>query len=317
MKISYEKAAQYLLDHDNYLILTHKSPDGDTLGSAIALCLALRMIGKHAYILKNPGTTARYTARIEDLLAEDGYQPTQVVAVDIADVSMLPLVSRSFADRIDLAIDHHFTHNPYAKEYLVDAEAAACGEIIWEVIKIMKSPIDQRLAEAIYIAVSTDTSCFLNSNTTARTHQTVAELYPFGIDFVGINRTFFIMKTRARLAIEAALISNMNFYRDGQIAVIMITSDLISETGTNEDDMDNITSITRTIEGVELGISIRERADGKSKISMRSSERANVAKICEHFGGGGHVRAAGCSLDLPPKEAEEMLIQTILNENLY
>lgn len=317
MKITLDAAANFLRTQDRFIILTHKSPDGDTLGSAIALCHALRACEKEAYVLPNEGATARYAPWLAAVTAPPEYQPDCVLAVDIAANNMLSKAAVPYADRIALALDHHISHKEYAAQTVVDPDAAACGEIIWRLVALLGIPVTREIAEAVYIAVATDTSCFLNSNTTAATHRITAELYPYGVDFDGINRIFFVVKTRARLAIEAALIQNMHFYRDGEIAVMQITNDLIRQTGVYEDDLDNISSLARSIEGVEVGIVVRERAHGVSKVSMRSSSRANVSAICSHFGGGGHVRAAGCTISLPPAQAEEKIIAEIDANNLY
>ncbi|MEG2569860.1 MAG: bifunctional oligoribonuclease/PAP phosphatase NrnA [Clostridia bacterium] len=316
MKISYEEAAKYLSENDSYLILTHKNPDGDTLGSACALCRGLRSAGKQAFVLENAGATARYTQYLDGLIAEDSYIPSKIIAVDIADTKLFPPASCEYGEKVDLVLDHHVSHKSFAAHELVDADAAACGEIIWTVLKLMGAPLNREIANAIYVAISTDTSCFLNSNTTAHTHETAAQLYAYGIDFEGINRTFFVVKTRARLAVEARLISNMRFYLDGKLAVMEITKKLVEETGADEDDLDNISSLARSIEGVEVGMLIRERVEGESKISMRSSSYADVAKICGHFGGGGHIRAAGCAIKMPTAEAEAFVVATIMKEKL-
>lgn len=316
-RITLEDAAAFLQGQNDFMILTHKNPDGDTLGSAIALCHALRACGKEAYVFPNEGATERYAPWLNAVTAPLGHRSGCILSVDTAAVDMLPNTASALASQVALALDHHISHREYAAQTFVNPDAAACGEIIWRLVQLLHVPVTREIAEAIYIAVSTDTSCFLNSNTTAETHRIVAELYPYGVDFETINRMFFILKTKARLALEAALIQNMHFYHHGQIAIVQITLALISETGATEDDLDNISSLTRSIEGVEVGIVVREREPGVSKISMRSSSRADVSRICSHFGGGGHIRAAGCTIALPPAQAEEKLIAEIDAHKLY
>lgn len=317
MQISLEVARDLLREQDNFFILTHKNPDGDTLGSAAALCCALRACGKRAFLLKNPGATERYSPWIDALLAPSDAQPGCILAVDTATSNMLPESAAPLAPQTFLTIDHHVSHREFAAYTVLDAEAAACGEIIWRLIALLGVPITREIAEAIYIAISTDTSCFLNSNTTADTHRIAAELYPFGVRFELIHRLFFIVKSRARLALEAALIQGVHFYHHGEIAVMHVTLEMQRDIGATEDDLDNISSLARSIDGVEVGILVREIAPNHSKISMRSGIRADVSRICAHFGGGGHVRAAGCSIALSPAQAEEHLLSEIEAHKLY
>lgn len=311
MKISLEKTAENLLSQDNILILTHKNPDGDTQGSAIALCLGLRSLGKTAFILENEGTTPRFKARLIGLEAESDFTPSYVVAVDSATAERLSLSASGYADKVDLAVDHHISHREYAKETYVDGESAACGEIIWELLTLMQVKIIDKIAEALYIAISTDTSCFLNANTTARTHEIISKILPNVPHFPALHREFFVVKTKARLAVESILISSINFYLDGKIAVMRLTLDDIEKAKANEDDLDNIVSLARSVDGVELGILLRETKDGGTKASLRSSDAFNVSDICAHFGGGGHIRAAGATLDMCLDDAEVALIKVI------
>ena len=137
MRISLEQTAKSLKNLDNILILTHKNPDGDTQGSAIALCLGLRSLGKKAYILENEGTTPRFKARLMGLEAESGFTPDSIVAVDSATVERLSLSAADYADKVDLAVDHHISHREYAKETYVDGDAAACAEALWHLRPVL------------------------------------------------------------------------------------------------------------------------------------------------------------------------------------
>ena len=311
MQITLNQTADILRANNNFLILTHKNPDGDTLGSAIALCLSLRALHKNAFILENEGTTERFLSRISPLCVNCEYTPDFIISVDTAARDMLSINASIFAERVNLAIDHHISHKEYAEKLLLEGDSAACGEIVWELIRALNVEVSDDIAEAVYIAISTDTSCFLNANTTARTHKIASELFAFDLDFSALHRVFFVEKSRARLAIEASLISGMNFYLDGKVAIMRLTLDEIARTGATEDDLDNISALARSVSGVELGILVRERAHNVCKISMRSSEKFNVAEICAHFGGGGHVRAAGATIELSPIEAEAAIVERL------
>ncbi|MBR5479369.1 MAG: DHH family phosphoesterase [Clostridia bacterium] len=311
MKISLNEVADTLLLNDNILILTHKNPDGDTQGSAIALCLALKSRGKRAYILANEGTTPRFKARLMSLEAPEDFAPDFVVAVDSATEERLCLSANNYLGKVDLAVDHHISHKEYAKKTYV-GDNAACGEIIWEIITLMGVEITDKIAEALYIAISTDTSCFLNANTSARTHEIVSKFFSMVPNVPALHREFFVVKSKARLAVESLLIASISFHLNGAVAVMKLTLEDIKKTGASEDDLDNIVALARSIDGVELGILLRETTDSGVKASLRSSDKFNSSDICAVFGGGGHVRAAGAtiahiSLDM----AEDAIIKAL------
>lgn len=311
MKISFADVINELKNNDNFLILTHKNPDGDTIGSAVALCTSLRACGKCAYIMHNAGITPRFTSMTSPLIAKEDFNSNYIITVDIAAPEMFANGCAEYANKVDLAIDHHISHREFANKTYVEGDSAACGEIIWNIINALGVNITSEIARACYIAISTDTSCFLNANTTARTHEIAAQIYNYDVDFDDIHRIFFVEKTRARLKIEAKLISGMNFYLDNQVAIMRLNNSDISEAKATEDDLDNISALARSVEGVELGILVREKGDS-CKISMRSSDKFNAAEICEKLGGGGHIRAAGATIEGTPSEVEEKIIAAIM-----
>jgi len=310
VSMTLSSTVEYLKSHDGFLILTHKNPDGDAVGSASALCRALRAIGKHAAVFPNPGFTSRYAAYLNGLTNLD-FTPSCIVAVDIADAKLIPAAAEKHAGNVALAIDHHGTHKTFAEHLFLDSDAAACGEIIYHLVRELDAELTTEIASALYVAVSTDTGCFLHSSTTAESHRIAAKLLSTGVDIVPIHRDFFITKSRARLAVEANLIDSMHFYHSGKAAIMQLSLELIDKTQATEDDLDNISALARAVEGVELGILIREMADGTCKLSVRSGERVNAAELCAEFDGGGHIRAAGCTINASPKDAEIQLISAI------
>ena len=161
------EAARLLLGWDRLLLLTHVRPDGDTVGSAAALCRALRDLGKTAYLLPNPQLTATYAPYAAPYTAPEGFVPDRVVSVDIAALSLLPENARPYGERIDLAIDHHPSQGFFARETCLEADSAACGEIVYDIITRL-TPVTPDIALPLYVAVSTDTGCFVYSNTTPR-----------------------------------------------------------------------------------------------------------------------------------------------------
>jgi len=296
MMLTIRDTTEFLLRTDDILILTHQNPDGDTCGSAAALCAALRSLGKRCFIFPNSTITGRYLSFIVDYLTnDDTWKPDTIVAVDIADISLLTEDTKKFSDNIDLCIDHHPSNRLYAKRTLLDSKAAANGEIILDLIRDFGVSITQDIALPLYLAISTDTGCFRYSNTTSRTFRAAADLLDTGIDFADINRRFFETKSRSRLLIEQRINESIRFLDEGRTAIAAITRQLIDDSGAKEEDIENISSFLRSIEGVEIAVLLRERGDDLWKISVRTSSVANASRICAVLGGGGHARAAGCT----------------------
>ena len=309
--MTYTEAAAWLKDHDRYLILTHKRPDGDTIGCAAALCRGLRGLGKTAHICPGTGETHLFTPYLEGLLAPEGYEPEAVVGVDIAARGLFTKSGQPWLERgIDLAIDHHPSQEFFAKETCLDAGRAACGEIIYDILKEL-GQINQETAVPLYVAVSTDTGCFQYSNTTADTHRVAAALMDTGIDVFPLNKRHFRTKTWARLQVERLIVERMHRYEDGKIAVAPISLSLMDEAGATEEDMEDIAAFLGQIEGVETSITIREKAEGGCKLSVRTSGGLNATRVCALLGGGGHAAAAGCSVQGSLAQAEEAILAAV------
>ena len=220
------QAAELLRTFDNVLILTHVRPDGDTVGCAAALCAGLRRLGKTAYLLPNPeltDTTAPYFRPYE---APEGFTPDKVVSTDIATAGLFPENARPYAERVDLAIDHHPSFESFGRENIVRPEAAACGELIYDILAQL-GPITAELALPLYVAVSTDTGCFAYANTTAQTHAVAAALLRTGIDYQTVNKVFFRTKSRKRMQLEAAILNDCEFYDRDRVAVLSVPLSLM------------------------------------------------------------------------------------------
>lgn len=305
---SLEHAASVLRDAERVTILCHQFPDGDTLGAGSALCRGLRQLGKRAAVRCSDQIGPKYAFLFQGL-EDDDFEPDLIVAVDIADRTLLgePLLSQ-YGGKIDLSIDHHRMGTPFAKEYYIDPTAAATCEIIFSLMKLLGVRIEKPVADALYTGITTDTGCFKYVNTTPHTHRIAAELMEAGADSVDIDRAMFDTKSRARLDLERRVLHSMRFTHNGEIAIIRLTKRMIAESGAVEDDLDGIASIPRSIEGVRIGITLREKNDGAFKVSMRARPPADASKICAEFGGGGHKGAAGCTLKFPPEEAEAKIL---------
>lgn len=303
-----QECSQLLLSKNNILIITHTNPDGDTLCSAAALCSALRRAGKRANLFRNPAVTTKYMPHVEKYFAPKSFKSKYIVSVDVATEKMF---AEGFDGAIDLCIDHHPTNSHYAKKELVCPDKAACGEIVLAVIKEMCGGITQEEADLLYIAVTTDTGCFQYLNTNAATFRAAAELLEYGADTGMVNVKFFRKASRARLKLEGMIYSTMGFYRDGKISVAIITKEMLRQAGASEEDCDDLAGLAGRAEGASVNITIRERDNGSSKVSVRTGRDVSSSDICAVFGGGGHAMAAGCTIDCPPEKARDMLLAMI------
>lgn len=311
MKISIEKAVGMLLSEDDIAIIVHAHPDGDTLGSGYALCQALRAVGKRACVIGEDEIPKAYKFMKEDGDKED-FEPRFIVAVDIATVKLMgDCVGERFKDRVDLCIDHHVTNSMYAKNVLLDDTASAASEIIFKMIPMLGAKITPKMAEELYIGVSTDTGCFRYSNVTPTTLRIAAELMELGADCARINREIFETKSRSFAELERMALSSTQMFFDGRVALITVTQDMFKESGSGEDEFDKIAALPRQIEGVLVGAAMREQKNGTYKVSVRTNPPVNAAEICMLMNGGGHPAAAGCVLNGTIEENKETLLKTI------
>ena len=304
------EAARLLLGWDELLLLTHVRPDGDTVGSAAALCQALRDRGKTAYLLPNPELTATYAPYAAPYAAPEGFVPRHVVSVDIAALSLLPENARPYQDRIDLAIDHHPSQEFFARETCLEAESAACGEIVYNIITRL-TPVTPDIALPLYVAVSTDTGCFVYSNTTARTPRIAAALMDCGIDAAPVNKALFRTKSRTRLAMEAWMAEWAEYYDHDRVVVMQIPLSLCLDYKATEADVEELSSLAALVEGTDCGVTLRELKDGRVKISLRTGPRVNATEVCALLGGGGHAAAAGATLHGTLSEVKQAVLQAI------
>ena len=302
------EAAQWLLTRNGFTIVTHRRPDGDTLGSAAALCRGLRSLGKSAHILYNPEVTDKY-AHLLTGLSKPAAQPGDViVSVDVAAPGMLPDAFLYLLERIDLRIDHHRSADSFTAFELVDPQAAACGQIIFDVMQHLGVHLDSPMANALYTAISTDTGCFRYANTQSRTFEVAAACAAVSKDLPQLNQVLFETNSLKRLKLQGWIIDNLQFLCNGQIAICALPLAVEQAMGLTEDDMENISGFPRSIEGVKIAATLRQQPDGIVKVSVRALPEYDASAICRQFGGGGHRGAAGASMDMTLEAATEAII---------
>ncbi len=302
------------------LILLHRGPDGDAIGSAFALRQALHALGSEAWCVcadEIPDRLRFLASPMQESLllsaVPEEFVPERVISVDVASPAQLGDLREIYGEHVDLMIDHHENGMAFAPCY-IRPDAAATGEILFDVIRTLaeqgKLEITDEICTDLYAAISSDTGCFRYSNVTPETHARAAELVASGIDCAQINHRLFESKSMEQLKATAAGISNLNLFYDGKLAVITFPYALKAALGLFDEHLETLVDVARSLAGVSVAVSIRQPTrETTFRVSTRSSCDYNVAELCAHFGGGGHTRAAGCTLSA--KDIEEAMKQIV------
>ena len=297
------ETAAWLRQHDHYTILTHRRPDGDTLGSAALLCRALRAIGKTAHVLHNPETTPKYQFVVEGLTKPKEAEGDTILCVDVATPGLLPDAFLHLADKIDLRIDHHRNNGPFTTHEYNYATRASCAQVVYDVLEELGVELDIPMADAMYVGISTDTGCFQFGNTKDETFMAGALCARVTPNLPKLNRDLFATFSLTRLKLQGWIVENAHFTQGGKVCVCGLSKKTLETLGVTEDDLENIAGFPRSIQGVVVSATLREEADGKLKLSVRAPAEVNAEEICKKFGGGGHKGAAAAVLDMPMDEA--------------
>lgn len=299
--------AKVLAEKQNIIIYPHINMDGDALGSAAALCKGLRDLGKNCYILIEddiPGNLLfldkGYTTHDQDIIEN----PEVSVCVDCGEEKRFPKRAEKFQQgEITICIDHHATTKFICDYNYVDSGRAATGELIYDLLCEMGVLIDKEIGEAVFAAITTDTGNFQYSNTSKKSHEIMAALYDAGIDANDISIELYENVRIEKIMIENKVMSTLELLCDGKAAICYMTEAMLTETGATGDETDGVVQKMRSISGVEIAAFLKEQGDGKVKASLRSKRYADVAAIASSFGGGGHIRAAGCTMECTMEEA--------------
>ena len=297
MLIDLSEAVEFLKGCEDAVILTHQSPDGDCIGAGFALNDLLEALGKRSRVLCSDEFPKRYDFMTSVGSGEE-FEPKTVIAVDIADPQLMGNLRETYENKVQLCIDHHISNVGYAEKTLLNAGASATCELIYELADAMKIQMSDHCAACIYTGIATDTGCFKYECTTARCHEIAAELMKsHKLKYAKINREMFDVKSIGRLKMERIVTDLMEYYLDNRLTMICITSDILNEQHVDANDLDGCASIPLQVEGVEVGVTIKEKSENEYKVSMRSANDVNVSAICQTLGGGGHIRAAGCTVE--------------------
>lgn len=309
LNLQLQEIATWLWQKDDIVILTHKHPDGDTLGAAFGLYYAFIENGKSACVINADSFPEKFSYFYpSSMKVSDGQI---IVAVDIADAQLLGGSLEAYREKVDLCIDHHRINRLSSKRKFVDEHASSTCEIVFELLQYWGITVSQRAADALYTGICTDTGCFRYSNTTAASLRVAAKLMDCGARAEEINRTMFEIKSFARLSLERIVLDEMKFYYENRCCLVTVTNAMMLQAKADESTFDGIPAMTRMVEGVQIGVTIREKDSMHYKISFRTSQEVDASALAACFNGGGHVRAAGCTMEGTLEEVHDRLLDEI------
>ena len=310
--LNLRQTAKYLKKHNNYIILTHASPDGDTLGSAYALYYGLREINKCAMVICPDIIPKKYDYFVT-ATTHISKENATIIAVDVADPRLLGSLQEQFGDKIDLNIDHHISNTKFAKNLYLDDKASATAECIFELLVKMKVNINDITAKAIYTGIATDTGCFKHSNVTEKTHIIASLLYEYNINAPEINRLMFDTKSKRLIELEKMVLETAEFHFDDKCMLLAVTEEMQQKTGCGGTELEGIAFISRSVEGVLAGITLKQIAKDEFKVSLRTFNPVDASEICKELGGGGHKGAAGATVKGSLEEVKEKVLAAVKN----
>lgn len=321
--IAFEALCERLTERRDTLLLLHRNPDGDAVGSAFALRELLTSLGSRAWCVcesEIPERLRFLSAPAQESVLPAGvpadFSDVRVISADVASPAQLGALRERFETQTDFMIDHHGAGTPFA-DFYTDPRSAATGEIVFDVIRRLeqqnRAHMTPRMAELLYAAISSDTGCFRYSNVTPDTHRRAADLVATGIDCADINHRLFDSKPLGLLRAEAMGVEHLRVSHGGRVALIAVSYAERMAAGLEDHDLETLVDVARSLAGVEVAISLRQPTEeGIFRASVRSSGAFNASALCAGFGGGGHEKAAGCTVYAPDIEsAAAMLLGAI------
>ena len=324
---TFSETVDVLCEKKDTVILCHARPDPDARGSAIALKRLLESAGMRAYILCENEMPKRleFLGCGQDSILMDSlpasFEGARVVSVDTASPSQLGCLAEKYLESVELMIDHHGKGIQYADGYIIPG-AAATGELIFDISREMLrrgavKSIDPITDTAIYAAISSDTGCFRYSSVTPKTHNIAASLVSSGVDAAEVNYKLYDCKPFIQLKAEKLGVENMSFYRGGKIGIIEFPYSLKAKHGIDDEYMETLVDVARSVEGVEIAAVIRQPSErGSFRCSMRSNCDFDVSAVCASLGGGGHIKAAGCTIEASDTGEAKRILLAALGEKI-
>jgi bifunctional oligoribonuclease and PAP phosphatase NrnA len=314
--------ARWLQEHDDYLVVSHVNPDGDAVGSVLAMAELLHLLGK-SFVLVNEGSTPRrfhFLERAEDIVDLSVQQIdrkfTHVIALDCASFERIGTVRELLVDDVRLLnIDHHPTNSRYGDVHLVRADAASTTEILYDLVKQCYPRLMNRaLAEPLYTGLLTDTGSFRYSNTNRQVMIAAADLLSHDLDPAAIATHALETASVEHIELLKRTLPSLQRHAEGKVALIKVTLADMQSSGAQDEDVEDLVSYPRRMEGVHVGVLLKEREHNEVKVSLRSNTDLDVSRVAQSFGGGGHAKAAGCTYTGPLVEAEQALLNRLYQE---
>ena len=320
------ETAARIRGNESTLILFHRHPDGDAIGSGFGLKLVLEAMGCTAYCVcedEIPERLRFLTEGLQDSILKESlpadFVPTQIISVDTASPAQAGILYPDYEGRFDLMIDHHAKGEMYADGY-IDGHASSAGELVYrlsrELVRSGRIPaIPEGVDRLLYAAISSDTGCFRYSNASPETHRAAAALLEAGFDSADLNHRLFGVKSYKLLQAEKVGFDRLRLYADGKLGIVAMPYAVMEQYGFTDEHLGTLVDVARGLQGVQVAVAIRQpKAEGVYRVSMRSSCEADVAAICAEFGGGGHIKAAGCTVtcDGGMDEVVEMISRALL-----
>jgi len=313
--VSLELTAQWLREKDDILLTTHVNPDGDGLGAQSALYLALKSMGKRVRVVNHDPLPRSYTwLPYKDAVeVSDNIPPHQVcVVLDAGDFGRIRDGVKRDEFKLLINIDHHFSNKMYGDLNWIEPEASATGEMVYRLIKSLGVKVDRDIAESVYTSVVTDTGSFKYSNTTAQVHRLAAELIDAGAQVSAICNRIFASVTQPALELLRLALAGLHTRDGGKVGVMTLSQTDFAKSGALDEDTDNLVDFVRKVDGVQVAVFLKERPDGKLKLSLRSRNGLDVSAIAAKFGGGGHKYASGALLSgLLPEAADRVVAEAV------
>lgn len=311
---SLKTMGEMLISAESIIIFPHINADGDALGSSSALCRALRKMGKEAWILMEE-EVPKYISFIDTEFCTQNQScvqdPDVCICVDCSEESRFPArASKYNSAKTRLCVDHHATSGAFGDYYYIDGNEAATAQIIYKLLMAMEAEIDAGMASSLYTGINTDTGSFRYSNANPETHQITAELLKTGFDHVAVNVALYQNVSLKKMRLENKILDKMEVFADGKGAISFVTEEMVHQAGAQMEDSEGVIDTMRNIEGVEIAAFIKDRGDAV-KVSMRAKSTGRVDGIAMKFNGGGHAKAAGCTLKMSVEEATELIKKEI------
>lgn len=304
--------SELIRDSNDIAILSHIMPDGDNIGSSLALYNALIKIGKNVMFIIDddvPEIFKFLEGSKQVVKPEVNHDFDLIIALDCGDTGRLGKSARYLKGKKVINLDHHVSNTNFGLYNIIDTDASATAEIVYKLIKELNIPLDKDICDSLYTGIVTDTGQFQYSNTTDVTHEITADLIKQGVEPAKLYKLIYQNNSKSKMRLIGEAINTLSFHYKDKIASMTLKNDAFKSIGAKDEDADGIINFARDIGGVEVALLFKETDDGRVKIGFRSKDFINVNEIAQEFGGGGHKRAAGATVTGEIEDVKHKVIE--------